>query len=231
MTKDNIHTYIRHPELIDNNILENLEDIIKEYPYFNLARILYLKTLYSKNIERFRLELSKSTIYLPDKKQLFKYLNENTDLSSLRKKTENIEEIFQGNDKLSTRHKEDDLLAFEVSDISISPAYHLENETKKLNTISYDENKDNQQLIDDFIRNTPRISKTVNKDISNPILLDKTELDDECMTETLAKIYVKQKLYSKAILVYEKLSLKNPQKSVYFVNHMIEIKKLINDKL
>jgi hypothetical protein len=231
MTIEKLYTYIHHPELIDNDIFLELEELIKEYPYFYLARILYLKTLYSKNIEIFRQELSKSTIHLPEKKQLFKYLNANSDLSSFMKNNDVLKENSKEKDTNKSEHKEEDLLEFEVNDIKEGTEYKFEEITKDNKEENKEETKENQQLIDDFIKNTPRISKTINKEHLNPILPEKTELDEVCMTETLAKIYVKQKLYSKAILVYEKLSLKNPQKSVYFVSNISEIKKLINDKL
>ena len=48
---------------------------------------------------------------------------------------------------------------------------------------------------------------------------------DELMTETLAKVLVKQKKYKKAILAYKILSLKYPEKNVFFAG---QIKK-IND--
>ena len=38
------------------------------------------------------------------------------------------------------------------------------------------------------------------------------EDDDSCFTETLAKIYVKQQRYSKALEIIKKLSLKYPKK-------------------
>ena len=46
------------------------------------------------------------------------------------------------------------------------------------------------------------------------------------MTETLAKLYVEQKLYSKAIKAYEILSQKHPQKTDYFNEKIEEVKEI-----
>ena len=51
----------------------------------------------------------------------------------------------------------------------------------------------------------------------------------EMITDTLAKIYMKQGKYDKAILAYEKLSLKYPKKNSYFAGQIKKIKQLINN--
>ncbi len=84
-------------------------------------------------------------------------------------------------------------------------------------------------LIDKFIITNPRIEprkdKTYvqNDDLSKPFV----EVEGGLVTETLAKIYVSQGYYSKALDIYEKLSLKFPEKSSYFASQIEKVKGYI----
>ena len=53
------------------------------------------------------------------------------------------------------------------------------------------------------------------------------ELDDTCFTETLAKIYIKQHRYDKALEIIKKLSLNYPKKNAYFADQIRFLEKLI----
>ncbi|TWV14291.1 tetratricopeptide repeat protein [Bacteroidaceae bacterium HV4-6-C5C] len=53
------------------------------------------------------------------------------------------------------------------------------------------------------------------------------ELDDSCFTETLAKIYIKQHKYEKALEIIKKLSLNYPKKNAYFADQIRFLEKLI----
>jgi len=85
-------------------------------------------------------------------------------------------------------------------------------------------------LIDNFIKNNPKISP-VKKDTPAVNLAKQNMLStDDLMTETLAKVYIAQKNYKKAIQAYKILSLKNPEKSGLFADQIRAIEKLQNNK-
>ena len=80
-------------------------------------------------------------------------------------------------------------------------------------------------LIDEFIKNSPKIEFSKEEKSDNEIIID-TKIKDELITETLAKIYVTQKKFNKAIKAYDILSLKYPKKSSFFADQINYIKKL-----
>jgi hypothetical protein len=85
------------------------------------------------------------------------------------------------------------------------------------------------ELIDKFISLNPRIEPRTDK-TEHPVVdlsTQDTEEKEEFVTETLARIYLNQGYYSKAIKIYEKLCLKFPEKSGYFATQIEKITTII----
>jgi len=97
-----------------------------------------------------------------------------------------------------------------------------------LEEVQSDQNgtRKNQDLIDKFIEDKPRISPPSKSDFFNPLDLAKHSIIDneEIVSETLANIYYQQGNLLKAINIYKKLSLLNPEKSTYFAALIEKIK-------
>ena len=146
-----------------------------------------------------------------------------------------------------TSHSEighEDLLNFELSNAS----YKLEegeNDQEKplmelardISNLSGKKNKGKHQeqkvdLIDRFIKDNPaftvRQAGILKTDKITDEQPDTIGDKDEFITETLARIYMNQGLYQKAINAFEKLSLKYPEKNAYFARQIEEITNLIN---
>jgi len=81
-------------------------------------------------------------------------------------------------------------------------------------------------LIDKFLSANPKIKPS--KELKPTPNLAKTPevQNDELMTETLARIYLEQKNYDKAIQSYKILSLKYPEKSGFFADQIKAVKQL-----
>ena len=96
-----------------------------------------------------------------------------------------------------------------------------------------EENEWKSKLIDRFIQERPKITpseytpKTIKRDETNILASTFTQGSESLMTETLAKVYLQQNNYKKAIQAYKILILKNPEKSGFFADQIRAIEKLI----
>ncbi|MBC7642720.1 MAG: hypothetical protein H7174_10365 [Flavobacterium sp.] len=88
------------------------------------------------------------------------------------------------------------------------------------------EKKKKLDLIDKFILSSPKIPQ-IDKNSTNSGIQQATDDNNSyIMTETLAKVYLEQKKYDKAIQAYEILILKYPEKSSIFAIRIQDIKIL-----
>ena len=90
---------------------------------------------------------------------------------------------------------------------------------------------DKNKLIDKFITEEPTMPRGNLEAVENCDLSEESSMEKEDLfSETLAKIYIKQQLYEKAVATYIKLSLKYPEKSVYFADRIEKIKENLTNK-
>jgi len=235
MNKTEFDNFIQRPAQLNNQSLAGLENLAEKFPYCQVLQLLLVKNLHILNHFRFASQLKLAAAYASDRKRL-KQLIENP--SSIRKlslfipsgyrlKTENIAEKPE---KVSAKDdKKTDLLELikkrlaeikeEKSKERLSPQ-----KTDDKITDSYNLKK---ELINKFIIEQPTIARG-KADFFKPIdwARQSTQDSDDLVTETLAKVYLKQGHPEKAIKIYEKLCLVFPDKSSYFANQINEIQKL-----
>ena len=117
--------------------------------------------------------------------------------------------------------------SFSSPEKSVKNPAGIEVKTDKQKTIEH------RKIVEKIIKEEPRITKIrSDKSFFTASTVAKSSVleDENLVTETLAKIYSLQGNYSKALRAYEILSLKNPEKSVYFAALVTEIKNKLKNQ-
>ncbi|MBE6276123.1 MAG: tetratricopeptide repeat protein [Bacteroides sp.] len=250
MIQQRIYEWIKHPDRLNRETLYELRTLLARYPYFQTARLLYLKNLFLLHDISFGDELRKAALYITDRRTLFSFVEgERYTLKELEKQV--ITSDGGGVDR--TLLLIDAFLETLPENDSVSeslPAVPMETTTDYLSYLSKlpdaDEEKEvepkvepqmkGQEWIDTFLQKSeeePMITLELNESVEDEEEeQDKSETEEELedesyFTETLAKIYVKQQRYSKALEIIKKLNLKYPKKNAYFADQIRFLEKLI----
>ena len=289
-------TYLlQHPEAITASQSDALSLKIKEYPYFQPLRALYLKGLKQRESYKYNNALKITAAHTTDRSVLFDYItskvfNQNEISEQIKQNSEYIKSIEVNaiddisinksvtiDDALKEHIKategvldpnlfkakykplpkseipkiEDSIIEVDVKNITPEKQLNIGKplEFDKSENHSFTEwlkitdfkpivrtkinieddviedkvsNPLEQKLaiIDKFISDNPKI-KPITGNAPKPKLVNNNEdVSDSLMTETLARIYLEQKNYDKAIQSYKILSLKYPEKSSFFANQI-----------
>ena len=236
---------IQHEELIGlmkgttpytNKTSFRLSDLIEEYPYFQTAHLLRTLNLLHLKDTNFLLDLRKTAIYVPDRKQLFFRIEDDFFDPELMETLENerissveLIEAFLSESGVKTGSKEIELETPPVSTDYASYFLSGKDKTDGGKTPPFQ----HQETIDKFLQESSKSPlrirfnqpKEPQEEIQEPRL--EPPANDSFFTETLAKIYIRQKKYNKALEIFRKLSLIYPEKSRYFADQIRFLEKLI----
>ncbi|WP_298367870.1 hypothetical protein [uncultured Lutibacter sp.] len=264
MNSNDFYKLMQNTATIDALKTSQLDAVINEYPYFQLAKALQLKGLNKTNSFKYNQALKKTAAYTIDRSVLFDFITtksfsktttnepiileeieliEPETIKSFHKKitasfNEKNKEVIENSkpEIISADEKPSEILEIGKPLNFKNSEPHSFNEWMQLisqkpiirkEIVKKEPSKPNKKsLIEKFIKSNPKIKpvdkNALNKDISH----ESSSENESLMTETLAKVYLEQNKFEKAIKAYRILSLKYPEKSGFFADQIKAIKKL-----
>lgn len=240
MNPDELTYLIKHPNNLTSQDIEKLEKITNEFPFFQSARAIQLKGLYNAKSYKYNNTLKKTAAYTIDRNVLFEFITSSPFLKEIKEQnnfsesTESLVDLnieSKSNEKLlETKSDATDFLEIGKPIKFSSSDPHTFNEWMKLSSQKPIQREDKISkkinIIDQFIKANPKIKPVAKQQSNVDISIESTAENENLMTETLAKVYLEQKKYTKAIQAYHILSLKYPEKSSFFANRIKAIKIL-----
>ncbi|MBW6460925.1 MAG: hypothetical protein K0B08_10175 [Bacteroidales bacterium] len=243
MERQSFFHWLNDPLTLDTGSLRDLQQLTRDYPFFQTARLLFTLNLQLLNDYRFEGELRRCSVYAPDRAKLKDWISMvNNYLASRGSETPASQAtvleadkpdkdylIRDLEDQIKSRLREIELnqarlqeLIEKKKEITGPVAQHdiLRDDMSRIRPLPKDE------LLDEFIagRQQEQTEKAV---FFSPEESARRSIEenDGILSETLARLVAAQGKIEKAIKIYQRLMLKNPQKSSYFAAQIEKLKK------
>lgn len=257
MDKSRIMMYMHNPELLGDRELPEIKELLEEYPFFQSARMLYVKNLRNQGYSNYGKALRETAIHITNRTKLFFLLDERVIIKNDAEPTQKIAEnevfdfrkleeatIFKPTAKEQTKAEKskaeiDKLISGAAA---VTPYFENLNDDFDIEGFKQTFGKKNKpqtkeehhaNLLNEFKGfDIKKMKEDAQKENDKPIedLAATSSSDSNLMSDTLAQIYVKSGAYEKALFMYEKMCLKYPEKNSYFAARIKEIKNIINNK-
>ena len=234
---------IDHPERMNKETLYELRELTALHPYFQTARLLMLQNLYLLHESSFDDELRRAALFITDRTRLFDLVEAKH--YRLRPSKRNFKApsgseadrtLSLIDDFLGTMHQDEGQPKEKkgrrkptATDATVDyVAYLLAADDEEPSGKDEQTPMHGQELIDKFINEEGGRMQLHETPEYTPQAEDGPKGADEgYFTATLARIYVKQGRYSKALEIIKRLNLNYPKKSAYFADQIRFLEKLI----
>ncbi|MBR2196810.1 MAG: hypothetical protein IJ911_14505 [Salinivirgaceae bacterium] len=254
MDKSKLMMYMQNPELLGDRNLPEVKELVDEYPCFQSARMLYVKNLRNQGYSNYGKALRETAVYVTNRTKLFFLLDERVIIKhdAAPDQIEAESEVFDFTKMtelagFTTKPSESEKAKTALDNLienatTVQPYFANLSDTFDLNDFRQTFGKKDKptpktkaehhaELLDNFKGFNIQPEESGENQKAEPDLSIKSSTEStDLMSDTLAQIYFKTGAYEKALLMYEKLCLKYPEKNAYFAARIKEIKEIINNK-
>ena len=240
----NLEHWIKNPHDMGAEAVQQLPELIKKCPSCATYRLLYVVALANVHSTRLESELKRNAVAMPDRFRLFQLINHGEYewvnlMQQLEQKHQQREEVndFELIDKFlaSIQNNGASEEGYSIDDLAQASNAPLDDEGMDEDGIARartTEDEEQDMLIDNFLQAeengtlfVPQGEKTEMRE-DDPNLLEKIK-DRAFLTESLAKVYVKQHKYEQALAIFSQLNLQYSKKNCYFADQIRYLEKVI----
>jgi len=239
--------YIRQPEELDTATVQELQEIVERYPYFQAARLLLLRGLYQLQSDHFGAELRRAALFVPDRARLFELIEGD----KYKLESEVSEPVSVPSEPLPSADRTqmliDSFLLQKPEEIKPRRPRPVDATTDYMGYLLQMEDapaphdtavglmKADQPTPFSLVSAKNEVGTKAEDDFESeeeltPLGMEGSDVNapsEAFFTETLARIYIKQGKYNKAIEIIRRLNLNYPKKSRYFADQIRFLEKLI----
>lgn len=227
-----IDKWLKNPEEMGADAIMQLPLLMERYPYCAAYRVLYTIALANTHSTRLNEELRRTATMLPSSEKLFQLINNGEfdwirlmlDLQHKRSKKEDttdsfalIDQFLQHDDTAIDNLISSDYDLSEIDDEEITEETGSDDDSFALIDSFLEADQQGQLFVPQAESTTPELPESDPANIREKAFL----------TESLAKLYVKQHKFEQALAIFSSLNLDNSKKSIYFADQIRYLEKVI----
>jgi hypothetical protein len=202
MTKEELTTWMKHPETLQEKQVTELREMCEVYPYFSITRMLWLKSLQNTHDVRFERETHRTATYCFDRRKLY-YL------------------LFPEKRIIQPENQSPKPPLYNAFTSDYFTLQSIDSE-ESLKSLAQKLRKTRQQAKENTVQDEA-ISQLGTSEAQRPI----QTIDTNLYTEEMAIMLIKQKRYEEALKILHVIRLNIPEKSVYFADQIRFLEKII----